>query len=84
VTDLEAFQGKVSPTFFCSGRRGNVGAASIELHLQGKQAHWSVVGTNSRDAEIREPQDLAVSVAFHGRVVASQERQQQLGWGDPE
>lgn len=36
----------------------------IELHIQGKQAHWSVVGKNFRDLHLQLDEIIAVVRAF--------------------
>ncbi|MGV0792205.1 Dps family protein [Mycolicibacterium sp. XJ1819] len=55
--DIKGFQ--ASPEFAASLQRVLVDL--IELHLQGKQAHWNVVGTNFRDLHLQldELVDLA-------------------------
>jgi starvation-inducible DNA-binding protein len=48
-TEVHGFQ--ASPEF--SGNLQRVLVDLIELHLQGKQAHWNVVGTNFRDLHLQ-------------------------------
>src|ERR1700756_5928783 len=48
-TEVHAFQ--ASPEFAANLQRVLVDL--IELHLQGKQAHWNVVGTNFRDLHLQ-------------------------------
>lgn len=48
-TDVRSF--KASPELAASLQRVLVDV--IELHLQGKQAHWNVVGTNFRDLHLQ-------------------------------
>jgi starvation-inducible DNA-binding protein len=47
--EITAFQ--TSPEF--AGNLQRVLVDLIELHLQGKQAHWNVVGTNFRDLHLQ-------------------------------
>lgn len=47
--DIQAFQ--ASPAMSANLQRVLVDL--IELHLQGKQAHWNVVGTNFRDLHLQ-------------------------------
>jgi starvation-inducible DNA-binding protein len=48
-TEVHGFQ--ASPELSANLQRGLVDL--IELHLQGKQAHWNVVGTNFRDLHLQ-------------------------------
>lgn len=48
-TDIQGFQ--ASPALRASLQQ--VLVDMIELHLQGKQAHWNVVGTNFRDLHLQ-------------------------------
>jgi starvation-inducible DNA-binding protein len=48
-TEVQGFQ--ASPEF--SANLQKVLVDLIELHLQGKQAHWNVVGTNFRDLHLQ-------------------------------
>ncbi len=48
-TDVQGFQ--ASPELHASLQQVLVDV--IELHLQGKQAHWNVVGTNFRDLHLQ-------------------------------
>ncbi|CAM3451002.1 DNA starvation/stationary phase protection protein [Mycobacterium frederiksbergense] len=48
-TDVQGFQ--ASPELHASLQQ--VLVDMIELHLQGKQAHWNVVGTNFRDLHLQ-------------------------------
>jgi starvation-inducible DNA-binding protein len=48
-TELQGF--RASPEL--SGNLQRVLVDLIELHLQGKQAHWNVVGTNFRDLHLQ-------------------------------
>lgn len=48
-TDIQGFQ--ASPALQASLQQ--VLVDMIELHLQGKQAHWNVVGTNFRDLHLQ-------------------------------
>src|SRR5688572_30484249 len=36
----------------------------IELHVQGKQAHWNLVGTNFRDLHLQLDEIIAVARKF--------------------
>jgi starvation-inducible DNA-binding protein len=49
VADITAFE--ASPEL--AGNLQRVLVDLIELHLQGKQAHWNVVGTNFRDLHLQ-------------------------------
>lgn len=40
----------------------------IELHLQGKQAHWNVVGTNFRDLHLQLDEVVAAARGFSDEV----------------
>lgn len=48
-TDVKGFQASVD----LSAHLQQVLVDMIELHLQGKQAHWNVVGTNFRDLHLQ-------------------------------
>lgn len=50
-TETEAHGFQASPEL--SGNLQQVLVDLIELHLQGKQAHWNVVGTNFRDLHLQ-------------------------------
>ena len=49
----EAEIGNVQASTQLSGNLQRVLVDLIELHLQGKQAHWNVVGTNFRDLHLQ-------------------------------
>lgn len=40
----------------------------IELHLQGKQAHWNVVGTNFRDLHLQLDEIIAAARLFADEI----------------
>src|SRR6476646_338418 len=48
-TEIHGFQASTE----LSGNLQRVLVDLIELHLQGKQAHWNVVGTNFRDLHLQ-------------------------------
>ena len=48
-TEIQGFQASTK----LSGNLQRVLVDLIELHLQGKQAHWNVVGTNFRDLHLQ-------------------------------
>ena len=50
-TDAEVAGFQASPEL--SGALQRVLVDLIELHIQGKQAHWNVVGTNFRDLHLQ-------------------------------
>ena len=50
-TDIDIHGFQASPQLVTSLQRVLVDL--IELHLQGKQAHWNVVGTNFRDLHLQ-------------------------------
>ena len=53
---------KASPTL--AGNLQTVLTDLIELHLQGKQAHWNVVGTNFRDLHLQLDEIIAAARLF--------------------
>ena len=53
---------KASPTL--AGNLQAVLADLIELHLQGKQAHWNLVGTNFRDLHLQFDEIIAAARLF--------------------
>lgn len=53
---------KASPTL--AGNLQSVLTDLIELHLQGKQAHWNVVGTNFRDLHLQLDEIIAAARLF--------------------
>ena len=53
---------KASPTL--AGNLQAVLADLIELHLQGKQAHWNLVGTNFRDLHLQLDEIIAAARLF--------------------
>ena len=53
---------KASPTL--AGNLQAVLTDLIELHLQGKQAHWNVVGTNFRDLHLQLDEIIAAARLF--------------------
>lgn len=53
---------KASPTL--AGNLQTVLSDLIELHLQGKQAHWNVVGTNFRDLHLQLDEIIAAARLF--------------------
>ena len=53
---------KASPTL--AGNLQAVLTDLIELHLQGKQAHWNLVGTNFRDLHLQLDEIIAAARLF--------------------
>ena len=53
---------KASPTL--AGNLQTVLTDLIELHLQGKQAHWNVLGTNFRDLHLQLDESIAAARLF--------------------
>ena len=53
---------KASPTL--AGNLQAVLTDVIELHLQGKQAHWNLVGTNFRDLHLQLDEIIAAARLF--------------------
>lgn len=53
---------KASPTL--AGNLQTVLTDLIELHLQGKQAHWNLVGTNFRDLHLQLDEIIAAARLF--------------------
>ena len=53
---------KASPTL--AGNLQKVLTDLIELHLQGKQAHWNLVGTNFRDLHLQLDEIVAAARLF--------------------
>lgn len=53
---------KASPTL--AGNLQKVLTDLIELHLQGKQAHWNLVGTNFRDLHLQLDEIIAAARLF--------------------
>lgn len=53
---------KASPTL--AGNLQTVLTDLIDLHLQGKQAHWNVVGTNFRDLHLQLDEIIAAARLF--------------------
>jgi starvation-inducible DNA-binding protein len=53
---------KASPTL--AGNLQRVLTDLIELHLQGKQAHWNLVGTNFRDLHLQLDEIIAAARLF--------------------
>jgi starvation-inducible DNA-binding protein len=53
---------KASPTLTANLQA--VLADLIELHLQGKQAHWNIVGTNFRDLHLQLDEIIEAARAF--------------------
>ena len=53
---------KASPTL--TNNMQAVLADLIELHLQGKQAHWNIVGTNFRDLHLQLDEIVDAARAF--------------------
>lgn len=53
---------KASPTL--AGNLQTVLTDLIELHLQGKQAHWNLVGTNFRDLHLQLDEIIAAARIF--------------------
>lgn len=53
---------KASPTL--AGNLQMVLTDLIELHLQGKQAHWNLVGTNFRDLHLQLDEIIAAARLF--------------------
>jgi starvation-inducible DNA-binding protein len=79
---------KASPTL--TNNMQAVLADLIELHIQGKQAHWNIVGTNFRDLHLQldEIVDAARAFADDGGADARTARpagraQRHRGEGDP-
>ncbi|WP_131684845.1 ferritin-like domain-containing protein [Pseudarthrobacter sp. YALA5] len=53
---------KASPTL--AGNLQMVLTDLIELHMQGKQAHWNIVGTNFRDLHLQLDEIIAAARLF--------------------
>lgn len=57
---------KASPTL--AGNLQMVLTDLMELHLQGKQAHWNIVGTNFRDLHLQLDEIIASARLFADQV----------------